>query len=423
MRDKRRKHRDFIQNMAITVLAVSAVLLFAQTQIYSLGSGTDFFRILSGTNQSSGQNESGETFVLSAPMRVAVSGPYGRYGSVTSNSGSDENLRSLLREVLGSAGTDSPCTYEEFAAGLKGTSIYYDFLYALPLSILAELADAKVTDATPARSLLVASAEEQVSLYIWDGGETYLRCSTAIPPKSLEDIVGQYELGNAAFAADLVESDPHAEALFPYSLLPSVPPALPVLRCQVPAHDDTLLLAALGFNPNTKNRYPETNGTEVIVDSGRTLRLLTDGSIRYSSTKDATLSIDAAGEIPTLPEAVSGAGALLNKLLSSTDSEGTLYLKNIRQNGNTTEMTFGYQADGVPIRFSDGGSAAQVTLSGTTVSFLTLRLRQYTATEDLSLLLPLRQALSIASIHPGAELSVGYADNGSGTVEASWLAD
>ena len=33
MTDKHRRRRDFIQNIVITVLAVSAVLLFAQTQI------------------------------------------------------------------------------------------------------------------------------------------------------------------------------------------------------------------------------------------------------------------------------------------------------------------------------------------------------------------------------------------------------
>lgn len=36
MSEHTRKHRDFIQNITIALLFVSAVLLFAQTQIYGL---------------------------------------------------------------------------------------------------------------------------------------------------------------------------------------------------------------------------------------------------------------------------------------------------------------------------------------------------------------------------------------------------
>ena len=49
--------------------------------------------------------------------------------------------------------------------------------------------------------------------------------------------------------------------------------------------------------------------------------------------------------------------------------------------------------------------------------------RQYTAGETASLLLPLRQALGVASLHPGGELSIGYVDSGAAVVEAMWLSD
>ena len=74
-------------------------------------------------------------------------------------------------------------------------------------------------------------------------------------------------------------------------------------------------------------------------------------------------------------------------------------------------------------RFSDGGSAAEIALSGTAITRLSLRFRQYSASGEMSLLLPLRQTLAIAAEHPGTELSVGYADSGGDTVSASWLAD
>ena len=132
MTDKHRRRRDFIQNIVITVLAVSAVLLFAQTQIYSLGSGDGFRRLLLGDAQSGTSASSVQEHALPAPVRLAVSGPYGRYGSITASIGEDETLRGLLREVLGSTGTFTACGREDFLQSLENTSVYFDFLSPLP---------------------------------------------------------------------------------------------------------------------------------------------------------------------------------------------------------------------------------------------------------------------------------------------------
>ena len=67
-------------------------------------------------------------------------------------------------------------------------------------------------------------------------------------------------------------------------------------------------------------------------------------------------------------------------------------------------------------------SAAEITLSGTSVTRLTLRFRQYSTAGETSLLLPLRQTLAIAAEHPDTALAVGYADGGGASVSASWLA-
>ena len=86
-------------------------------------------------------------------------------------------------------------------------------------------------------------------------------------------------------------------------------------------------------------------------------------------------------------------------------------------------MTFGYQSGGVPIRFADGSAAAEVTLSGNTISALSLRPGQYSAASSASPLLPLRQAMAIAGKDGGTELSIGYADTGAYPISAVWLAD
>ena len=370
-----------------------------------------------GTSASSVQEHA-----LSAPVRLAVSGPYGRYGSITSAIGEDETLRELLREVLGSTGTFTACGSEDFLQSLESPSIYFDFLSPLPLSVLADMAGTGGPDSPSARCLVVSGQGDPVSLFLWDGGDSYLRCTTAVSLKNLEQVAGQYELGNAVFAMDLAESEPYARELDDCSLFLSETPELPSLAAETPDYNESLLLAGLGFNPNTKNRYSD-NGTEVISESGRSLRLRPDGNIIYQSGGDGTLSIKAADERPTLAEAAAGAGTLLNSLLEPTAGDEALYLTGARQSGSLTTLTFGYQVGGVPVRFSDGGNAAEVTLDGTAVSTLSLRIRRYSETETASLLLPLRQAISIARRHPGSQLSIGYADRGGSTVEADWLAD
>ena len=421
MNDKRRHRRDLIQNLAITVLAVSAVLLFARTQLYSLPQ-EGILSVFSGNSQPANTAVTVENVPLSVPVRIAVTGPYGRYGSIASVIGGDEALRGLLREVLGSTGTFTASEQADFLKSLKNTSVYFDFLSPLPLSILAELCGTSGPDSPSARCLVVSGGDDPVSLFLWDGGDTYLRCSTAVSLKNLEQTVGQYEMGNAVFAMDLAESDPNAGALAPCSLFLNETPHLPSLSSETPAYDDSLLLADLGFNPNMKNRYTD-NGTEVISESGRSLRLRPDGDITYQSGGDGSVVIEAAGERPTMEEAAAGVGALLNTLLAPTAGDETLYLTDIRQSGSLTTLTFGYQVGGVPVRFYDDRGAAEVTLNGTAVSALSLRIRRYTKTESDTPLLPLRQALAIADRYPGAELSIGYADHGGTSAEAGWLAD
>ena len=73
---KRRNHRDFLQNIIISLLSLSAVILIAQTQIYSLGDSSEYFQQFLG-GDSAEANTAVQSVSLSSPLRVAVSGTYG----------------------------------------------------------------------------------------------------------------------------------------------------------------------------------------------------------------------------------------------------------------------------------------------------------------------------------------------------------
>lgn len=426
MNENKRSRRDFIQNISIAVLTVSAVLLFVQSQVYHLGSSSNFSRLFSGPDVQSGTviAPQQENRSLCAPVRIAVASTYGRYGDVTMTTTDDEflSLRQLLEQALGSAQAMTISSNHAFLAALSSTSVYYDFLSPLPLSILANLAQTALSeDLLSAQHLVIAEENGTVFLHLWDGGTHYYRGSTALSAEDLAEAVRHYELGNAFFAFE--ETEDLTSAAASLSLFLKESPVLPELSASSQVSDRALLLAALHFNPNTQNRYRESDGTEVISESSnRTLRIRTDGTILYQSDGDSTLFIEAEETTPTPVEAATEVAALLNSLFTTSSGETGLYLEHIQQLNDTTHLRFGYQAGGVPVRFANDQSAALVTLSGTTVSSITLNYRQYLMTENNSLLLPLRQALAVAAELPEAALFIGYVDQGDDTVRASWLA-
>lgn len=422
---KHQNYRNLIQNLAITLLSVSAVALFAQTQLYSLDLTENREQAAGAVSQITGAAPAD----LTAPVRIAVTGDYGRYGDVALATGDDafaDPLGRRLLEALGSARDYAACGKEDFLRALKGPSLYYDFLKPLPLSVLAGLLgggeEVSSGDGISARRLLIAPQDGGALLYLWDGGESCFRAATAVSADSLNQVISHYELGGAAFAMDAAPGSPERE-LEPCSLLPGELPSFPAFTVEDPLTASTdWLLSALGFNPRNRTRHTESNGTELIIDGDRTLRIRPDNSVYYQSGQEPSLTVPAAGETPTLREAALGAGSLLTGLLVPVSGEARPWLQSVRQNGDVTVLRFGYQAGGVPIRFQDVGFAAEITLTGAAVTTLTLRFRQYSLSEEPSLLLPLPQALAVAAGNPGEELSIGYVER-DGECTACWLQD
>ncbi len=423
-----RRRRNLVQNIAIALLSVSAVLLFAQLQLYNLDTREDsrYLDRLMGTLPADTPTELRE---FPAPVRVVLTDSYGRYGSLGFTTNSDGFAALGLREALSSVQSLVPVSEDSFRAALSGVSIYFDFLDPLPLSVLTEMIgveDAALTGS--ARCLLLsAGADETVRLYLWDGADS-VRSGTVsasvLSREALAETVSQSGYSGVSFAFDDVEADPLYSQLFPLSVLPTELPELPVLSAVSPLSETDWLLPAFGFNVNTRERYVEADGTEVVTEAetDRSLHIRPDGEVTYRGGTESPLVITAREELPTEAEAALGTSLLLQRLTRDLTGEGALYLQSVQQSGETTQLQYGYHIAGVPVRLS-GGPAAEITLSGTSVTRLTLRFRQYTASGESSLLLPLRQTLAIAAEQPGTELSLGYADNGGDTVSANWLAD
>jgi len=411
-----KNHINMLQNLLILLLSVSALLLFIRQQTeVSLAA-----LLSSGKTSSETANTSEESLTsVETVVRIAVSGAYGRYGDLHTTSTSDgfASIRNLLQEALGSAGSPATCTEQDFRTALDSTSVYCDWTVPLPMPVVAGIVGAS----SPAQELSVrrmALSVDQNSVILFFTDDTsYLRCTTKVSVEALLNLINGVQMDTVAFAYELGDSPTN-----PYSLLHTGElQNYPLLSSASAAQSLDTLLSALGFNPNTNSRYTESNGTEVVRDGERTLRIEPDSTLLYDSGGTSIPEMSISGESASTETAVLCAFRSLNRLMSNSDAG--LCLKSVQSTQSGWLVTFDYHVDGVLLRHSSGEPAAQVEVDATGVTGFTIRLRRYTASEnEFSLLLPLLQALAIASDGDGGELSICYVDSGS-TVSAAWLGE
>lgn len=415
----RAKWRDTAQNIIITLLALSAVLLFSQTQFFHLSSagGRGYFDAVPSGTGSSVSAEGDDA--LSMPLRLAISDEFSHSGSValTTDDEAFLSLKSLLQEALGSSHTPVPSSRETFMTALQYPSIFCDFLHALPLSYLAEHFGTSAAFESSVRYLLISQQQNMIFLFLWDGTNPVLRCATALQSGSLPFASEQYSFGSIFFSSELE----YAQHLSPCDFFPETLPALDALTSTTPVQNTDALLSAFQFNPHTNSRYTESGGTEVIMDGDRSLRIQPNGTVTYHGGNQSPVRIAAGSASPTIQDAATSACALLYQI--SPMGDGRLYVDSAEQHGTAIQLTFGCEIQGVPICLSEFSHTAVIQLNGNTVTDLTFSPRQYMQTESAAHLLPLQQAIAVASAKGSSSLYIGYADRGNEQVSPTWLAD
>ena len=426
--DKKSVVINRLQNLAILILSLSAVLLLLKTPLFgALADRTPRELALFSAEPSSDGAVTVELSGLAAPVRVVYTGEFTRCGADALTMAEDDFARAgaLLGEALSSAGTMLPSSEDAFLAALEKTGIYYDFTVALPLEILCDTLGASVpaSYAVPVRRALLCSGENTASLYLLDQNGVCGIFSTALRSSVLAEFLSSLEGADADFAFDGAY-----DALAPFTLIMSQPTP----RCMLSASgslgsDLSGLLRLAGFNPHTENRYTESSGTTVVREAYGTLRITADGTVTYrsgSAEADALYTVAADGPIPSVTEAVAAAQRLVSTLLQRSSGAACLYLSGVSENAKGCTVTLDYAIGGTPLRFADGSHAATVTVEGRSITAFSLHFRSYTLTDIPALLLPIRQAAAIArKTHAGSELSVCYVDSGMESVGVSWLPD
>ena len=423
MDKQKRKRRDRLQNVLILALSLSALYLFLLSQMgpLELKLPSPSFSAVGGEDASPDVSRLQE---LDWPVTLVVFDDYGdrRCQFLSTGDSAFTAAEGLLEDAFRRQSAAETVGFEDFRQALALPGVYVGFPSAIPFCIFSERLGLPSESEALLRRLLLAAEDGELAFYYSDG-EQYFRCATGLSASELTNTVE----GLGGEACQFAFEQEEYAALHPLTVLPSTLPQYVSLTAR--AREEFLgssgLLTFFGFSAHTTSRYTEASGTEVVVEAPRSLRIAPDGRLPYAggdSYAPAGFSLTEQPE-PSLSERVDGAYGLLSQLLEEGAGEAQLYLSSAEYDAGegSWRLCFSYMANGLSLVSGDGAAAAELRITGGTVTQLTLLCRSYAASESGSLLLPLRQAAAIASDREGMELALSYVDGGGESVSVSWL--
>lgn len=414
----RRKLIERGKTVLIILLVISAVLLLRESGYYTTVSNV-FSPSLSPKPGADAADS--VSSAPARPVRVVVSSE----GNVRHAAEYDTSLvmsvygsfSAAFGEALGSASAPVETTEAQFRKSLTSVGVTLDFYYPKQLGTLARGLGTGSGGASSyyARFLSLDCSGDSAVLYFLDSGDgSYYRCETGVVSSTIVSKMDAYKQNNAVFA---FESGKYDE-IFPYTVILDPLPEVYALAASAFSEADfplDALFSALGMNTYVMRQYAESDGTTVYVESGRTLRIRSDGSISFKQP--------GAGSVPLggdVSEQIGNAEALIRATLGAYAGSAEIELSGVSQSGDRLTLTFDYSAAGIPVRLDGGGHAATVSISGGALTKLELRPRKYTLSADTVSVLPMEQACAIASAQGGGEPMLSYNDLGS-SVECTWV--
>lgn len=430
---KARHLPEWIKNLLIAALSLSAVYLFTLSPLYlnsPLYGWTERLRPAA----SAAPGVSVSFSAAARPARMAVNNSAGRFGAQYDSDAVDalfNQTGALLGEALGSAGAPRPISEDRWRQALQEDGIYFDFAGTIPLAALAgwlregERNDLLSGDAR--RVVLAAGEDDTVWLYYQDGwseSDFYGRATALRVQAHLIPETASFVPNGAKFAFE----DTRLRACGSYTLITDGPDRAPIYEAASPlaaggaALDDAL--SALSFSGALVASYTADDGTVYRLGED-SLLLAPDGSLTYHSGDGSFYPVPSEGPAPTMAEMIEATRKLSAAVLEPLCGEARVYLVAARQEEDkTVRITYGYSLNGAAVWTGKSGGCAQFTLQEGTLTGFVLRPRSYTALDQATPLLPVVQAAAAleAKDAVGSELLLLYRDTGDGEVRGGWIA-
>lgn len=395
------------KNLLIVVLMVLAVVLLLQAlQIQ------DF----QWNRQEGKSEESGELSALLQPCAAAVTqkdtGRYGVWGGTESKLLYDR-FSALLGDAVGSADSGGRVQEADWQQALESNGVYFDLQSSIPLELLADWLGIQSPD-------WLADVEVQQICLAEDGKNTRLycrseagifACDTGLRTDTLQSRLEEFTANDAAFAfqredCNLVSGDT--------LLTRQLDSTLSNFTMRIPVIQDInteQLLPAFGINDYMADSYAEQGGDPVYVDGEKSLRLRSDGMLRFRNAE--------AGAPPLeLRQAARLAGELVQRVISGNCGEAGLRLWSVESGEDGYVFYFRYTLNGLPVCLSEQEYAARVVVDGA-LREADLYLREFTATGGMEKpLTPLLEAILLQDAG-GGTMQLEYRES-NGRVWAEW---
>ena len=458
MERKRKNHvLELGKNLMILVLTLSALYLTLRNQtvvgLAETGSGwlAAVVQVLGlGGQAEAPTGAARDQTVEVRPLRMAVNiagvGTYGvQYDSTATDRLSDA-MFTLLGETLGSMGEPAAVPEREWRRALtEQSSVYFDFQGRVPIALLYAWTQAGTGEnlaGESTRRVLLAEDGAGALTFYYSNEDTgmYYACRTGegLNGHLLATVADYSASGNdSTFAFTHGQREEYSK-LAPYVMLPKskAASAWTVYRVTNPVgqgrNEQTRIdmIESLGFYPNANNSYV-AGGKQVVKEGGDTLVVYDTGAVEYHSAapEEPKYPVGDGMDTPSLLDMVKATQHLAEKSVGALSGDaGTagIYLMGITDLGEDRwQVDYGYHLGGITVRLGQEGYAGRFIISGGRVSDYALVLRNYTATEQNSAVLPeLQAAAAMGALDAeGRELLLVYEDSGTAeTVRAGWIA-
>ena len=416
----RRRAAGIVQNIIIAALAVSAVFLAGNMAGFDLNSEINAY-----SQAARGDGGTQREYAAAAePMCIVVTPGEGIHSAAMYDARTLNEYYALgvsaLAEALGSAGEPEEVGENAWRSALSGPGIYFDYYTDCQLSTIAIWQSAEMRSSAAshsARRLCLSIQGDEVFLYyIREKYGTFWRCTTELSYTELMGRVSSVQGGGAKY---VFETDGELADVDQYMVLTDG--ELPVRSVTgenaLNQNDAERIMTAFGMNPNLSQHYPESDGTDVYLEGGATLRLGTDGLIRYTRR-----DIQQPGESLSPADAVELTRRLLENTAGLSSSAASLRLSYIFFDRASQEYTlrYDYAIDGLTVSLQGRECAAEFRLVGDAISEAYVLMRSYSYTGDMEQPLPARLEAALVQAEGGGEPRLSYLDSYT-RIYASWL--
>ena len=420
--DHRTALRESGKSVLIVALAISALVLAYHVGLFSGLTG------LGGVLGESVRQEdiAGAAYVSAAsPFTVVVTPEAGTHCAVQYDGQSLESVYARfspsLGEALGSSGTPTPVTEEEWYSALAGQGVYFDYLDEQYIPVLARWLGTDVTGGAAlhmARRFCLARSGSGVDLYYYrtrlDAGA--YKCATALSWSDLSAWVAEYIPNGAQYNFELEDGFRQVEPCAVISDDMITLRAVSVKNSLQTGVDDALVMSAFGMNSFLASPYTEADGTVIWVEGNFTLRMGADGVSVFT-----TEGVES-GDTPDAAQAIEYGRALCAATVGADCGEAELYLSYVwhdTENGSY-KLTFDYAVNGLPVSLPDGQSAAELVLTGGTVTYARMVHRKYSFADGAEHPLPSLLSAAVVQASGGGESVLCYVDDMT-KVHADWM--